>query len=217
MTTRHPSWEEILAFVDDSSEAFSEHIEGCHACADRAADATRLVGLLRESELPDVPEPLADRAFAKVLDALGTDSVVASRSAGAILRRFVSEVGDGLTALWATLVADSQEANLAFRGSTYTSPRMLLYECPEFTISVSLSAGSEPRTVDVMGQVSPRSATELESGMAGLRVGESTQETALSEFGEFAFYAVPHGTVEIEVGLGQRLIRLAPISDLPES
>ena len=216
MTSNHPSWEEIVDAVERSTGALRDHLAGCPTCSKRAAEAARLIGLFREANLEEVPRSIVDEAHKKVVETLRTDSVVASDPAGAFLRRFIDGVGDGLQALWATLVADSHQANLAFRGSTYTAPRMLLYECPQFTISVSLNVGSEPDTIDVLGQVSPRATIDLGGGVVGLKVNDDVHETTLSEFGEFAFYSVTEATLEIEVGVGDALVRLAPISNLPD-
>lgn len=212
MTRPHPSFETLLDLAEGRPvpSDVRPHLGTCEACKTLAGRVEALVATMSEArQLDDVPAGLRVRTVEAVREELARRS----RPVTHVLRSFIERLGDEVRLLTAALAGDSLEPSHATRAGTGApvAPRMLVYEAAGYEITISLAAGDRRGTLDVSGQVTP-SAGELEAGgEAGLRAGTYEATAPLSGFGEFAFDAVPAGELELEVGVGRSVIRLAPI------
>ena len=59
--------------------------------------------------------------------------------------------------------------------------------------------------------MTPRRGELPDGGIVGVRAGENTVTSELSTFGVFSIDAIPSAELEIEVGVADSIIRLAPI------
>lgn len=210
MTTSHPSFEILLDLAEgrDVSGDVRAHVDGCATCRPLAASAEALIAAMENArQLDEVPSNTRSAAMHAIRGELG-------RIANArphVLESFLRRLGDEARVLLAGLAGDSLQPSAATRsGGATAAPRMLLYETDGYEITVALSR-AERGTLDVSGQVTPMSGDLPDGGVVGLRVGDHTDQTSLSELGDFAFRSVPGGELELEVGVGMSLIRLAAI------
>jgi hypothetical protein len=215
MQSPHPSFEEILDAAEGrpDSESVAAHVAGCDTCRPVATRAASILAALSEARgLEEVPRELRDRALDAVrreLDGLRS----APHGAGGFLGDLVAHLRDTIETTIGTLVADSLQASAATRaGAEVTAtPRMLLYETPDYDITLSIAAGPTAGILEIAGQVTPRAGELPTDGIAGIEVGDHTATSSLTAHGEFAFDAVPRGAIAVEIGLGGTIIRLEPI------
>ena len=214
MSEKHPSWREILEFVEPGpsrGRSLEPHLRSCSSCSRLAESARELLGLFAEARLPDPPRHLVEATVTRILDELRGRS--AEQPAGSLASDFVEraaqQVKDLAGAVWASLVTDSLTANHAVRGSGESRARMLLYETEEVSIAVSLRPGSTSDRRDVRGQVTPkREGTLPPGGTARVAAAGKEIEAELSEFGEFTAADVPAGELLLTIGLGGQRISL---------
>ncbi len=152
--------------------------------------------------------------MARVTDALRTKHQAAGSSLADVLVEWAQATRDELTTVWATLVAGGEPSPVLRGGDT--APQTVLYDTPDYSISLSLKPGSQPETVDVAGQVMPKTADALPGdGRVGARVGDQVREVNLAADGRFRVTSLPRGTLQVELGVGRTLVRMAPLAPPP--
>ena len=158
---------------------------------------------------PPVPDAEAARIWRLV-------RARAAASTGSDVTGALRRLRDGLKSGWreitATLVPDALLPSLAVRGVEAAQPALLVFETDAFAISLSLSSPPEQNRVRMVGQLVPKSATEIPAG--GRVVVWSGRETAageVNEHGEFAFDGLPHGDLHMDILIGDDAIQLSPI------
>jgi hypothetical protein len=140
----------------------------------------------------------------------------ATADAGADLSGAIRRLRAGLLRGWrevtATLVQEALIPSPAVRGTASAQPALLVYETDAFAISLSFSAPPETNRLRMVGQLVPKTATEIPAG--GKVVVWSERETASSEVnehGEFALDDIPRGDLHMDILLGEDAIQLSPI------
>lgn len=212
MTSPHPNFETLLDLAEGRRvpSIVRQHVSACEPCGSLAADVDALLATMTAARgLEEVPDEVRNRAMEAVRRELADRRAPVSH----ILERFIQRLGDDVRFLTALLAGDSLRMSPVTRGGSDepATPRMLLYEADGYEVTVSVAAGERHGTVDVSGQITPSAGGLAEGGTAGLRVAKHTTTTALSEFGEFRFESVPSGELELEIGVGTSIIRLARI------
>lgn len=213
MTARdeHFDWEQILDRVDGRvpyDPAFWTHIQQCTPCASAHNEAD---GLREAMFLAAAREPgrlLIARAWASILE-----DRVTGRA-----RQLATEIREAAAEVWAVLIADSLAPSAAVRGGNHASPRLLVYETPEYSVSLSFLPAAEKGHADILGQVVPKSALELPAGgEVQVTNRPDLQGYQVSEFGEFRIsgVALSEGT-RLTVAFPELRIHLGPLPTFHE-
>jgi len=214
MTTgrEHYDWEQILDRVEGripSDPGFRSHLESCPACAGARAEAERLRDALLLAGAKEPGPLLVASTWAAILE----DSV--SRG----VRDLASGIGAAAKELWATLTADSLAPSHAVRAADQATPRLLVYETPDYSVSLSFIPTEEKGRTDILGQVVPKNAMELpEGGEVRIANRPDLEAYRMSEFGEFRI----SGLTRIEgshltLAFPEMRIHLGPLPALRES
>jgi hypothetical protein len=123
---------------------------------------------------------------------------------------------DALAGKWreitGILVQDSLAPSAAVRSAGVAAPKLLVFETPDFLISLSFSGRPEAQRLEIIGQIAPRTADHLPPG--GRIEVWSDSETNFGEIndrGEFALEEVPRGDLHIDILMGGDSIQLSPI------
>jgi hypothetical protein len=151
----------------------------------------------------------ADRIWQQVK---GMASEGAESAAGGALRRLREGLLQGWRQISASLVQEILVPSAAVRGAESAEPALLIYETDRFAISLSFSRPNETSRLRLVGQLAPKSATEIPAG--GRIIVWGNQESATSELderGEFALDPVPGGDLHMDILLGKDAIQLSPI------
>lgn len=235
--SEHFTWRQILDVIEGRSDGGSadSHLDSCATCRTQLAEARELAATLRfAAEFtptaasvarvlgrldPYGPELAGEIAWARAEAerlSLPSSSAAESPAAEPLLARLGARV---VALLRATLVADSwSTAAAGVRGTSTASPRILVYETPEYAVSLSLHLGADPESLelDVIGQVAPRKGAALPEGvMATLETmdGASVQ-SAVEPFGEFRFEGLRAQPLRLELQLGHERIEVGPLPEL---
>ncbi|MCA9730045.1 MAG: hypothetical protein KC729_20345, partial [Candidatus Eisenbacteria bacterium] len=177
----HFDWQQVLDRVEGRipyDAAFWTHLDSCSACAALRTDAEALVDSLLVAGAPEPGAGLMARTWSAILQ----------DAAGRKVRSLVENVRAVAAEVWATLVADSLVPSAAVRGAATASPRLLVYETPEYSVSLSFLTGADRGRTDLVGTVVPKQAPELPAG-GSVEVADRTdvEPAKVSEFGEFRF------------------------------
>jgi hypothetical protein len=133
------------------------------------------------------------------------------------LSRGVRDIASGIKAtareLWATLTADSLTPSTAVRAGDHATPRLLVYETPDYSVSLSFVPTEEKGRSDILGQVVPKNALELPGG-GEVEIADrpDLEKYRVSEFGEFRISGVKLAEVShLTVEFPEMRIHLGPL------
>lgn len=203
---RHFDWEEILDRLEGRHAAepeFSAHLETCDPCQTLRSEARALLGAMTLAATPEPSAILRARTWAQI----------ASESARAKLGSIAAGAMAAAKEILATLVADSLQPSLAVRGVTSAAPRLLVYETPEYSVSLSLQDSSASGRHDIVGNLMPKLAAEIPNG-AHMQVEDHPElgSVPISEFGEFRIEGleVVPGTM-LAIDLPEMRIHVGPL------
>jgi hypothetical protein len=178
----HFDWEQIVDRVEGrvpSDAEFRNHMQVCSSCGAVKAEAERMRDAMLLAGTPEPGPRLVARTWARILE----DAVVQrARDFAAGVRAAVEEV-------WATLSADSLLPSAAVRGIDHATPRLLVYETPEYSVSLSFYAAGKTGATDIVGQVVPKNAPELPGG-GQVRISDQPDLYHVTDFGEFRISGV---------------------------
>jgi hypothetical protein len=212
MTGKHFEWEQILDRVEGRlpmDAEFQSHLDGCPACAAARSDAERLRDAMLVAGAPEPGTLLIARTWAAILE----DSV--SRR----VREAASGIRSAARELWATLTADSLVPSAVVRSGDHATPRLLVYETPDYAVSLSFIPTEEKGRTDILGQVVPKNAMELpEGGEVHIANRPELEAYRMSEFGEFRIAGLTciEGS-HLTLAFPEMRIHLGPLPTLRES
>ena len=239
----HISWKQALDFAEGRMSNRAGHEQGCRDCNQTVREAQDLAQVLSyASVLPN--ETDTERSWAAIQARLATTAAQdlaedvhwaeeeAVRLSGAVepsalenlvssARELADQVIDEVVQTFrAVLLADSwQDQALAVRGSSTAAPRILIYESEAYTVSLSFEAGPDPENLELelIGQVTPRKATDIPTGSTASIVDDDSgipAESEIGEFGDFRFGALTKSPKHIALLLGTDRIEIGPLPDL---
>ncbi|MCA9754853.1 MAG: hypothetical protein KDA27_03555 [Candidatus Eisenbacteria bacterium] len=228
--SEHLTWRQSLDLVEgrDDLGTKAEHLEACESCRSMVDEARMLASTFRFAADLQPSEALIAQVVGK-LDHYGPELVQeiawareeAARLSGtspstarpeSLGARLKSKVQDFLAT---TLVADSwATAAAGVRGASTASPRVLVYETTDYTVSISLHAGPDPERVelDLVCQIAPKQGSGLPAGLvAAVETADGeTIETNVEPFGEFRFEKLASSPVRLELRTGEERVVVGP-------
>jgi len=232
----HLTWRQILDLIEgrDSSEPRAEHLRSCAPCGQLAKDArflsetlhfarTTIPGELEAAEVVSRldhygPELVSEIEWARAeADRLSTSALPSPGSTG---DSWAARVRSGIARLLeAALVADSwMDQAVAVRGSSNASPRILVYETEDYTVSISLHLGADPQQpeVDLIGQMAPRQGTALPAGIVAHLVTDdgASLDSSVEPYGEFRFETLRSQPASLAIDFGSDRIEIGPFPEV---
>lgn len=181
-----------LAAADERADR--EHLAGCAACSEQAAELTRLTALMREDASEDAPRDVL----------LSAVNLFRQRRAAA------PETPGLLRRVLAALTFDSSALTPAFgvRSGQTAPARQLLFSAGDFDVDLRLAAGGEGWTVS--GQVlGPCAGGEV---VATAAEGEAAARAELNELCEFTLPPVPAGVYTLRLRVDEVEVEIPELS-----
>ena len=168
-----------------------------------------MLGALEFAAEPGPTKSLIDQAWREMVASESAESVP---EAGIV--DLLRKTKDKFDELVANLVADSLTPSHAVRGTSLASPRLVVYETTEFSVSLSLSPIQKEGGLEILGHVMPKLADSIPpGGRAILRGASAPTVTPLSKHGEFRFAAAGGKKVRIDVEIGKYRIVVGPLPE----
>ena len=237
-TSDHLTWRQILDLLEgsDLSDSRAAHLRTCTTCAELGAEAEHLNEAFRFSREMTPSADLVTRVVAR-LDPYGPELVQevewARAEAEALSRPqgTIAESGDSWATrvrsavakvFSATLAADSWTGSaVAVRGSSTASPRILVYETADHTVSISIHLGPDPQdlVLDLVGQMAPKRGSALPPGIVAhlVTADGAGAEALVQPFGEFRFETLRSQPTRLTIDFGTDRIDIGPLPEVGAS